>query len=176
MGGAYQLATDTKAAHVRQCVDPFHVVKLANEAIDKTRRAGWNQLRDQVRAEPRRPRGRPRKDAPPSQRPKARWTKHTRWALLKDPDRLTDSQLAVLHELRRNRSVLYRCWQLKEAVRDLYRLADPTDAPAHLDWWLAWACRSRIPAFVTLSKTMRANRERILAAVELDLSNSKPRA
>jgi transposase len=173
MGGAYKRATDTKAAHVRQCVDPFHVVKLANEAIDKTRRADWNAVRDQVRAEPRRPRGRPGKDAPASQRPRARWIKHTRWALLKDPDRLKDSQLQVLHELRRNRSVLYRCWQLKEGVRDLYRLADPVDAPAHLDWWLAWACRSRIPAFVTLSKTVRANRERILAAVELGLSNSK---
>jgi transposase len=43
----------------------------------------------------------------------------------------------------------------------------------HLDWWLAWACRSRIPAFVTLSKTVRANRERVLAAAELGLSNSK---
>ena len=43
----------------------------------------------------------------------------------------------------------------------------------HLDWWLAWACRCRIPSFVTLSKTIRANRDRILAAVELGLSNSK---
>jgi len=32
---------------------------------------------------------------------------------------------------------------------------------------------SRIPAFVNLSRTIRANRDRILAAVELDLSNSK---
>ena len=40
-------------------------------------------------------------------------------------------------------------------------------------WWLAWACRCRIPAFVTLSKTIRANHDRILAAIELDLSNSK---
>ena len=79
----------------------------------------------------------------------------------------------MLHELRRTRSVLYRCWQLKEGLRDLYRLADPTDAPTHLHWWLAWACRCRIPAFVTLAKTIRANRERILAAVELGLSNSK---
>ncbi len=69
--------------------------------------------------------------------------------------------------------MLYRCWQLKEGVRDLYRLADPADAPRHLDWWLAWACRSRIPALVTLSRTVRANRDRILAAVELGLSNSK---
>ena len=79
----------------------------------------------------------------------------------------------MLHELRRSGSVLYRCWQLKEGLRDLYRLPDPADAEHHLDWWLAWACRSRIPAFVTLSKTVRANRERVLAAIELGLSNSK---
>ncbi len=64
----------------------------------------------------------------------------TRWALLKDPDALKPSQLEVLHELRRSGSVLYRCWQLKEGLRDLYRLPDPTDAATHLDWWLAWAC------------------------------------
>ena len=39
--------------------------------------------------------------------------------------------------------------------------------------WLSWACRSRIPAIVTLSRTIRAHREGILAAVELALSNSK---
>ena len=127
---------------------------LANEAIDKTRRWAWNVHRYLgLRS--------------------SRWVKRTRWALLKDPDRLKDSQLAVLWELRRSRSVLYRCWQLKEGVRDLFRLAHPADAPTHLDWWLAWACRSRIPALVTLSKTVRANRDRILAAVELGLSNSK---
>jgi transposase len=86
---------------------------------------------------------------------------------------LSDTQLGVLHTLRRDRSVLYRCWQLKEALRDLYRLRRPQDAPVHLDWWLRWACRSRIPAFVKLSRTIRANRDRILAAVELGLSNSK---
>jgi len=49
---------------------------------------------------------------------------------------LSDEQLGVRHELRRNNSVLYRSWQLKEALRDLYRLRQPTDAPAHLEWWL----------------------------------------
>ncbi|HEX2299943.1 MAG TPA: ISL3 family transposase [Pseudonocardiaceae bacterium] len=154
MGGAYKKATDAKAPHVRQCVDPFHVVKLANDAVDKARRQAWNAHRDLGMRS-------------------SVWVKRTRWALLKDPDRLKESQVAVLHELRRNRSVLYRCWQLKEGLRDLYRLARPADAPAHLDWWLAWACRCRVPAFVALSRTVRANRERILAAVELGLSNSK---
>jgi transposase len=172
MGGAYEAATLAKAPHVTQCVDPFHVVKLANEAIDKARRQAWNFERKTNPPRKRRP-GRPRKDAPAPPRDPVRWIKHTRWALLKDPDALKPSQLAVLDELRRRRSVLYRCWQLKEGIRDLYRLRKPSDAADHLDWWLAWACRCRIPAFVTLSKTVRANRERILAAVELGLSNSK---
>lgn len=38
VGGAYQKATNTHAGHVRQCVERFHVIKLCNEAIDKTRR------------------------------------------------------------------------------------------------------------------------------------------
>ena len=135
-------------------MDPFHVVKAANEAVDKTRRWAWN-LHTTL------------------EHPGARRVKHTRWALLEDPGSLTDDQLEVLHRLRGDRSVLYRCWQLKEGIRDLYRLADPADAALHLDWWLAWACRCRIPAFVALSKTIKAQPERILAAVELGLSNSK---
>ncbi len=171
LGGAYQKATNAKAPHVRQCADPFHVIKLANEAIEATRRVAWNQARQQTVA--KRGRGRPRNDAPPPPRNQSRWVKHTRWALVKDPAALKPSQLDLLHKLRRSGSVLYRCWQLKEGLRDLYRLADPADAPAHLEWWLRWACRCRIPAFVTLAKTVRANRDRILAAIELGLSNSK---
>jgi transposase len=171
MGGGYEKATNNKAPQAAQCVDPFHVVKLANEAIDLARRWAWNLER--AKPQPRRPRGRPPADAPPPPRNQARWVKHTRWALVKDPQDLTDAQLHVLHELRRSRSVLYRCWQLKEGLRDLYRLRRPGDAPRHLDWWLAWACRSRIPSFLTLSRTVRANRPRVLAAVELGLSNSK---
>lgn len=171
MGSAYENATTEEVSHATQCIDPFHVVKAANEAIDKTRRWAWNTERRQNPAR-RRPRGRPPKGStPPPDHP--RQVKHTRWALLKDPDTLSENQLEVLDRLRRERSVLYRCWQLKEALRDLYRLRRPQDAAAQLAWWLAWACRSRIPAFLKLSRTIRANRDRILAAVELGLSNSK---
>ncbi|MCA1709911.1 MAG: ISL3 family transposase, partial [Actinobacteria bacterium] len=171
MGKAYEKATSEEVPHVTQCVDPFHVVQLANQAIDKARRWAWNVERA-AQPKPIRGRGRPRKGSSPTPT-RPRWIKHTRWALVKDPADLNDNQLAVLNALRRERSVLYRCWQLKEGLRDLYRLHRPQDAPLHLDWWLAWACRSRIPSFVKLSKTIRANRSRILAAVELGLSNSK---
>lgn len=171
MGAAYAKATRDAAPQARQCIDPFHVIQLCNEALDATRRWAWNQER---RHNPpaKRPRGRPPKGStPPPDRP--RWIKHTRWALLKDPARLKDSQRAVLAELRRTRSVLYRAWEIKESLRDLYKLDDPAAARAHLDAWLARACRSRIPAIVKLSRTIRAHRDGIIAAVELGLSNSK---
>ncbi len=166
MGAAYKSATDARAPDARQCVDPFHLVQLANRAGDKSRRWAWNEVRRRQRSE-KGPLGRSR-----TMRTPEGWIKQTRWALLKDPDTLKDSQLAILHALRREHSALYRAWQLKEGLRDLYRVS-PADAPAHLQWWLGWACRCRIPAFVGLAKTVRANRERILAAIELDLSNSK---
>lgn len=172
MGSAYQKATDAKAPQARQCVDPFHLVKMANAALDASRRRAWNDVRPKGPRQKRR-RGRPPRGTPPLRDRRADWLKHTRWPLLKEPSRLTPSQLEVLHELRRTSSVLYRSWQLKEGLRDLYRLEDPADAPRHLDWWMAWACRSRIPSFVALSKTVRADRQRILAAVELGLSNSR---
>jgi transposase len=169
LGPAYKAATDRNAPHVRQCADPFHVIKLANDAVDRARREHWQSQR------PRRGliAGRYSRNTRREFDPASRQIKHTRWALLKDPDTLTDNQLATLHTLRRQRSMLYRAWQLKEALRDLYRLARPDQASQHLDWWLAWASRSRIPAFVRLARTIRANRDRILAAVELGLSNSK---
>lgn len=172
MGHAYRSATDTYAPQAAQCVDPFHVIRAANEAIDKTRRWAWNQTRHKT-PPPKRPRGRPPADAPPPPRDQVRWVKATRWALLKDPAKLTHTQQEVLGELRRSRSVLWRAYLLKEELRDLYRLPDPSLAAHHLDRWLAWASRCRIPAFVALSRTIRKERHRILAAVHLGLSNSK---
>lgn len=169
MGAAYAWATRAKAPQAAQCVDPFHVVKLANDAIDTTRRWAWNTARggrpgSGARARPRTtsPKGSP-----------ARQIKHTRWALLKDPARLNDAQRDTLAELRRHRHVLWRAYLLKEELRDLYRLPPGRRPDAHLDGWLARACRSRIPAIVKLSQTLRRNREGILAAVDLGLSNSK---
>jgi hypothetical protein len=50
-----------------------------------------------------------------------------------------------------------------------------SDAPPHLEWWLRWASRRRIPAFLKLARPVRANRERILAAVELKLETRSSR-
>jgi len=152
MGGAYSKATRTKAPQAAQCIDPFHVVKLANQAVDKCRRWAWGRHRHS-----------------PGH---ATWIKRTRWTLLKDPNKLKPSQREILEELKAQHGVLYRAYLIKEALRDVYR-AGPAEAPERLDAWLAWACRSRIPAMVQLSQTIRAHRSGILDAIGLGLSNSK---
>lgn len=86
MGGAYAKAiAEQEELTARACIDPFHVVKAANDAIDRCRRWAWNELRRSGERD-------------------AAWIKNTRWALVKDPGTLSTSQRLVLEELRRSRS------------------------------------------------------------------------
>jgi transposase len=79
---------------------------------------------------------------------------------------------AIIEQLRRKQKRLHRAWELKEALRDLYRTVDPDQAAAYLKRWCTAAQRSRINAFVTLAKRIRRNFDGIINAVRLGLSNS----
>jgi transposase len=152
MGRAYSAATTNKT-RATICWDPFHLVKLLNKAIGDTIR--WSKLT--------------RQGLPMS----SREANDLRWAMLKVPSDLTDAQAEILNRHRKQRHVCWRAQQLKEDFRGLYQLADPADAEAYLDRWLARACRSRIPPMVKVSRSIRNKREGVLAAVELGLSNSR---
>jgi transposase len=165
--GAYAKVTRARAPHARVCADPFHIIQLANAAVDEVRRAAWNTTRRAAGVSGPGPLARVRQD------PAAQLVKHTRWALLKDPAGWTDHQRQMITQLRRARHVLFRAWVLKEELRDLYRLPPGRRPDAHLDAWLARASRCRIPAMLDLSRSIRRHRDQILAAVELGLSNSK---
>jgi len=129
-------------------------VRLAQRAVDQVRRDGWN-------AHER------------SHTPKGRWIKGTRWSLLKAPAKQSIEQLALLGEVQQANRSLYRAFLLKEELRLLYQLEDPTLAPGHLDAWLAWATRSRLDPFVKLARTIRRHRAGILAAIRLELNNGR---
>ena len=154
MSGGYAKAIRDSIPQAEICFDPFHVVRLGQRAVDQVRRDEWN-------AHER------------SHTPKGRWIKGTRWSLLKSPDKQSVPQLALLGEVQHANKAMFRAFLLKEELRVLYQLADPTLAPAHLDAWLAWASRSRLARFVTLARTIRRHRTGILAAIRLGLSNGR---
>jgi transposase len=58
----------------------------------------------------------------------------------------------------------------------VFQARDLADAKRLLVGWLAWAARCRLPAFVTLAKTIKKFRQLILNAVEHGLSNARSEA
>jgi transposase len=154
MSGEYQRAIRESAPHAEIAFDPFHVVRVGADAVDQVRRDEWNAHERSHTAT-------------------GRWVKHTRWALLKAPDRQSLGQLGTLGEVYVRNRRLYRAFLLYHQLRLLYALEDPALAPAHLDAWIAWAARSRLAPFVKAARTLRRHRAGILAAIRLGLSNGR---
>jgi transposase len=140
-----------------RCVDPFHVVQLATDALDEIRREVWNEARKA------------------GQTAVARGLKGARFALWKNPENLTSRQRAKLSSVQQTNQRLYRAYLLKEQLREIYRV--PVEhAGALLDAWLAWARRCRLEPFVKLAHTIAQQRRGIEAAIENGLSNARVEA
>lgn len=151
--------------------DPFHIVKQATDALDKVRREAWNDARKQTRSQPTSGRGKPRSDAPLRPRnQRATALKGARYSLWKNPENLTENQQVKLAWIAATDPRLYRAYLLKEALRTVLRMPYHAAISA-LDRWVSWARRCRIPAFVTLQKSIVKHRTRILAAIQHRLSN-----
>jgi transposase len=104
---------------------------------------------------------------------KRRTWQRTRTALRTGAEHLDENQQALVNVLRRSRYRLWRAWELKESFRELYRSFEPEDARAFLKAWCTSALRSRIPAYAHLVKRIRRHFDKVVAAVELGLSNSR---
>jgi transposase len=160
MGPAF-LKSVAKPGHAPQatvCIDPFHVVKLATDALDQVRRQVWNQLRA----------------VDPAQ---AKKFKGARWVLLKRPEHLTDEQAATLRKLRRHGGAAWRAYGLKESLREVFASdLSATEAAELLNRWCTKASRSRLQPLVKLAGTIRTHHDGILAAVRLGINNARVEA
>ncbi len=158
MGPAF-IKSVRKAGHAPQatiCYDPFHVVALATKALEDVRRSHWRHMWDR------------------HERETARKYKGARWALLKNPENLTDTQAATLTQIKRNGGEMWRAYQIKETLRAVFSHDVTADeADELLNRWCSWAQRSRLQPFITLSRTIRQHRKGILAAIDLGINNGR---
>lgn len=84
------------------------------------------------------------------------------------------AQAETLREMKRSGGILWRAYQLKEALRAVFAGdLDPGTVARLLDRWCARAQRSRIPEFVKAGRTIRKHRIGIEAAIDRDLSNGR---
>ena len=128
-----------RAPQADRCVDPFHVIMLATDALAQVRREVWNEARRQGNLQ------------------LVRDLKGARFAVWKNPENLTDRQAAKLATIQQTNARLYRAYLLKEQLRQIYQLPAAA-AERLLDRWLAWARRSRLPSFVKLARTITDQR------------------
>jgi transposase len=158
MGPAFakSVRAEGHAPQATICFDPFHVVALGTKALEEVRRGLWQQMRH----------------FPDPQM--ARKFKGARWALLKNPEDLTDRQAETLTQIRRHGGAMWRGYRLKETLRAVFSGGlTETEAGDLLDRWCSWAQRSRLDPFVKLARTIRGHRDGILATIRLGLSNGR---
>lgn len=164
-----------------RCVDPFHVVEWAMEALDEVRREVWREAYSEavqlVKTHPR-GKGRPKADDAEAAiikaaKEKAEEIKNSAYALGKAPEHLTENQQAKVAMIAENNNRLYRAYRIKETLRLLLKIKDVDEATAELKRWLWWASHSRIDAFKKLYLKIKRHRDHILNTIRLGMSNAR---
>ena len=136
------------------CADPFHVIRLAGDALDELRRVQWQQLRE---TDPDR----------------ARWLKGTRFTLRRRSDRLRAGDQTILDQLADTNRDIYLGWLLLDQLRAVYLARDHAEAMRLLDVWILAACLSELEPFVRTALTLDTHREQIANAIALGLTNAR---
>jgi len=155
-----------RAPKAVRCADPFHVVQWATHELDLVRRRIWNEARNAAGGRGRQKDGRSQESAGD-----ARKLQHSRYAMWKNPEDLTEKQKAKLDWIATISPELHRAYQLKEGLRTVFAVGGE-DGIAGLTRWLAWAQRCRIEEFVRLGRKVRRQLDAIHASLRLGLSNA----
>jgi transposase len=138
--------------NAKLCLDPYHLVTWVNKAVD--------QLRRRLRRS--------------AERDKAKSVAglyaDSRWVLLKNPAKLTASQQETLAELTKLNTPLLKAYLLKERLRQILAQGGKERIP-HMNLWLAWAIRSRIPEMVELARKVRRYSTDIAHTLRYGLTN-----
>lgn len=125
--------------------DEFHIIKIANEVVNEVRK-------EEVKFEPA--------------------LIGSRWGLLKDTSNWTQKQANQMCSLNKMRLKTTKAWQLKEALRDIFKTAHGRgEAELLLNKWYSWARRCRVPQVKEFALTIKRHWDGILNSFDSELTN-----
>ena len=146
MSPAFKKGMREKIPSAKRVIDKFHVVKHANDAVDKVRKAEA-------------------KDNP--------LLKSTKYLWLKNDTNLTDRQRAKKETLTRQRLKTGRAYEMRVTLQDIYAESiTRSDAEAALKRLCSWMMRSRLEPMKDLAGTLRNNMDEILNYFENRVTNA----
>ena len=145
MSAAYAKGVGLALAQAQISYDRFHVIAMANEAMDGVRRL---EMKEEPQAV---------KEALGDNDRKL--LKSLTWGMRRNPQGWSAKQTNAMHWLQHSTLKSARAWRLKMALRAVYAKAAQencaTQAKAHLLSWISWARRSRLEPFKKLAATLK---------------------
>jgi transposase len=162
MSAAYAKGINEALPEAKISYDRFHVVALANEAMDEVRKAEWKTESEQVYRE--------LGELTPQER------RSILWAMRRNPSGWNVAQTTAMHWLQRANLKSARAWRLKMGLREVYARArthnDLATAEADLKRWVSWATRSRLESFKRLARTIKAHFDGVVRGMLEHRSNA----
>jgi transposase len=162
MSAAYALGVQKSLPQAQISYDRYHVVAMANEAMDEVRGAEWKHDGARVQAE--------------LGHLGARERRSVLWAMRRNPSGWSAVQTAAMHWLQRANLKSARAWRLKMGLRQVYALAkihgDVVTAAADLKDWIGWARRSRLEPFKRLGATLAKHFDAVVRGMFEHRSNA----
>jgi len=143
-----------RCPNAQLCMDPFHVVAWAQDALDQVRRSVWNTYRKA------------------DDKTGARIVARSRYALWRNPENLSDKQKSKLDWIAATNQPLYKAYLLKEQLRQVFTPGGP-ERITRLDLWLDQAAESNLAAFTDLARRMRRYHDDIANSLTHKLSNAR---
>jgi transposase len=143
MGAAFEAGIKENFPKAEITFDKFHVIKLANEAVDEVRR---QEARNNFQIKGR------------------------RYIFLKNVDRLTTEEKVTLSELEAQNLDTTQAMQIRMNLQQLFTM-DAKTARKFLDRWNAWVKISDLGPMKKLAKTIMAKSKGILRSISTGLSN-----
>lgn len=168
--------------HATRCLDNFHVVQWATDAMDSVRIGQWRQAQAVLKTL-KKELDKQKQACEVSTRTElkkaedaARKIKGCKLAIGKAAENLTLNQEKTLQIIETNNPKLHRAYSLKESLRLILKSDDPQDVALRLKRWRWMASHSRISEMVELSRKIKRHENNILNTVRLKLSNGRVEA